>query len=222
MARKNKFDYFDGFVKISNCAVEYADAIVEYLTSHFDEEKGMGSISSEEVLERFHELHHIEEKADEVTQAITESLVTEFIAPIEREDILELAEELDTVVDELDDVLQRIYMHNVTIITPEILDMVRVVQKTTFALQSACERFVNFKKSKSIKSQIRDIHKYEDKGDRVFIESVHRVYKNAEEGQYPHPLVAIGLYGVLSALEKCCDACECAGDIMVIVRLKNS
>ena len=32
----------------------------------------------------------------------------------------------------------------------------------------------------------------------------------------------VGLYGVLSALEKCCDACECAGDIMVTVRLKNS
>ena len=51
---------------------------------------------------------------------------------------------------------------------------------------------------------------------------MHRVYKDAEEGKFDHPLFAVGLYGVLSALEKCCDACECAGDIMVTVRLKNS
>lgn len=222
MARKQKFDYFEAFVKISNYAVEYADALVSYLESHFDEEKGYGRVSSSEVLDKFHELHDIEEDSDKILQEITENLVTEFIAPIEREDILALGEELDTVVDELDDVLQRIYMHNVTIVTPEIIEMAHVVQKATDAVQSACEKFTHFKKSKSIKSYIREIHKYEDEGDRVYIESVHQIYKHAEEGKFDHPLIAVGLYGVLSALEKCCDACECAGDIMVTVRLKNS
>ncbi len=222
MARKHKFDYFEAFVEISNYAVEYADELVEFLTSHYDEEKHLGTTSAEEVLERFNALHKIEEKSDKVVQDITENLMFEFIAPIEREDILELADELDTVVDELDDVLQRIYMHNVTVITPEIIEMAQVVQKTTGALQCACEKFTHFKKSKSIKDYIKDIHKYEDEGDRVYIESVHRIFKSAEEGKFEHPLIAVGFYGALSALEKCCDACECAGDIMVAVRLKNS
>ena len=118
--------------------------------------------------------------------------------------------------------LQRIYMHNVTVITPGIIEMGQVVQKATHAVQAACDKFTHFKKSKSIKDYIKAIHEYEDEGDRVYIESVHRVYKDAEEGKFDHPLFAVGLYGVLSALEKCCDACECAGDIMVTVRLKNS
>ena len=222
MARKQKFDYFEAFVEISNYAVEYADELVDYLTSHYDEDKRLGFISSEEVIDRYHELHAIEEKSDKVVQDITENLILEFIAPIEREDILELADELDTVVDELDDVLQRIYMHNVTVITPGIIEMIQVVQKATHAVQAACDKFTHFKKSKSIKDYIKDIHKYEDEGDRVYIESVHRVYKDAEEDKLEHPLFAVGLYGVLTALEKCCDACECAGDIMVTVRLKNS
>ena len=222
MARKQKFDYFEAFVEIGNCAVEYTDALVDYLTSHYDEEKHMGAISPAKVLEHYYVLHAIEEKSDSVVQAITENLILEFIAPIEREDILELADELDTVVDELDDVLQRIYMHNITVITPEIIEMIHIVQKTTHALQAACDKFTHFKKSKSIKDYITEIHKYEDEGDRVYIESVHQIYKKAEEDKFEHALFAVGLYGVLSALEKCCDACETAGDIMVAVRLKNS
>ena len=31
MARKPKFDYFDHFVKISGCAVEYAEALLAYM-----------------------------------------------------------------------------------------------------------------------------------------------------------------------------------------------
>lgn len=222
MARKEKFDYFEAFVAIGSYAVEYADELVKYLESHYEVDKAMGSLRPDEVIERFYELHDIEEKSDKILQDITENLVTEFITPIEREDIIELAEELDTVVDELDDVLQRFYMHNVTIITPEIIEMAQIVQKTTAATHAACERFTHFKKSKSIKDYIREIHACEDEGDRIYIKSVHDVYKHAEAGKFEHPLIAVGLYGVLSALEKCCDACERVGDIMVTVRLKNS
>lgn len=222
MARKEKFDYFQGFVEISNCAVEYANELVDYLTSHFDEEQGLGHVDSAEVYEKFNSLHSIEEKADKVMQDITENLVTEFITPIEREDIVELAEELDTVVDELDDVLQHFYMFNVKIVTPQIIEMAKVVQRTTIAMQAACEKFTHFKKSKSLKDYIKKIHQYEDEGDTVYIESVHSIYKSAEEGKLGNPLIALGLYSVLSALEQCCDACESAGDIIVTVRLKNS
>ena len=78
MARKQRFDYFDAFVEISNYAVEYADELVEYLTSHYDEEKHLGFVSSEEVLERYNALHGIEEKSDKVVQDITENLILEF------------------------------------------------------------------------------------------------------------------------------------------------
>lgn len=222
MARKEKFDYFEAFVHISEYAVQYANELVDYLCSHYDKEKEIGTLDPNEVLNRFNELHHIEEASDRITADVAENLMIEFITPIEREDILELAEELDTVVDELDDVLQRMYMHNLTIITPDIIKMVEVVRKTTMAVNSACEKFTHFKKSKSIKEYIHEVHICEDEGDRIFIESVHRSYKDAEEGKYEHPLIAIGMYGVLSALEKCCDACERAADIMVAVRLKNS
>ena len=95
MAHKHRFDYFDAFVQISNYAVEYADELADYLMGHYDEEKRLGFISPDEVLERYKVLHDIEERSDSVVQEITENLIVEFIAPIEREDILELADELE-------------------------------------------------------------------------------------------------------------------------------
>jgi predicted phosphate transport protein (TIGR00153 family) len=222
MARKRKFDYFSAFMDMSNYAVKYADKLVGFLEEHYDEETKSGAIKSSEVLEKLTELHEIEESSDKITHTIEENLVTEFVAPIDREDVMKLADELDTVVDELDDVLQRMYMYNVTTITSEIIDMARVVHKATVALQSACDGFTNLKKSKSIKKYIVEINDCEDEGDQIYIKSVHNIYKRTEEGAFDHPLVAVGLVGVLSSLEKCCDACESVGDSIVMVRLKNS
>lgn len=222
MARKRKFDYFNAFLDISNYAVEYADKLVGFLEEHYDEETESGEIKSAEVLSKLTELHEIEDSSDSVTHAIAENLVTEFVAPIDREDVMELADELDTVVDELDDVLQRMYMYNVTTITPEIIEMVHVVHKATVALQLACEKFTSLKKTKSIRKYIVEINDCEDEGDQIYIKSVHSIYKRTEEGVFDHPLVAVGLVGVLSSLEKCCDACESVGDTIVMVRLKNS
>lgn len=222
MARKNKFDYFKAFVKIGDYAVQYADEMIAFLEKHYDAEKEAGHVDSKEVLDQLSSLHEIEEASDHVAHEIIEHLSTEFIAPIEREDILALTDELDNVIDDLDDVLQRMYMYDITIITPEVMEMAQIVHKSTVALQAACNKFTHFKKSKSIKSYIVEINNWEDEGDRVYIKSVHNINHRARLGAFEHPLDSMGVCGVLSALEKCCDACEAAGDIMVTVRLKNS
>ncbi len=222
MARKDKFDYFQAFEKISDFAVKYSDELTAFLETHYDAEKEIGHVESSEVLRVLSDLHAIEEESDHVAHDIIEHLSTEFIAPIEREDILALADELDNVVDDLDDVLQRMYMYDITIITPEVMEMAQIVHKSTITLQAACQKFTHFKKSKSIKRYIVEINTCEDEGDKLYIKSVHQINHRARLGAFEHPLDSMGVCGVLSALEKCCDACEAAGDIMMTVRLKNS
>ena len=127
MARKHKYDYFEAFVKISEYAVEYAEKLSEFLKSHYDEEKKLGALPSGETFEMLSKLHEIEDASDDVTHEIAEHLADEFVTPIEREDIMMLSDELDTVVDELDEVIQHIYMYDLTIIVPEIIEMTDVV-----------------------------------------------------------------------------------------------
>lgn len=222
MARKKKYDYFEALENIAELGVEYSEEVTKFLEGTFGEDSELGAITPKEVLEKLTELHSIEEKADEIVHEVTAKLAIEFMTPIEREDILALVNELDEIVDEIDDVLQRMFMHNLSIVTPEIVEMSKVVVETTNAVHKACKRLTNYKKAKTIKAQIDKVHELEDNGDVVYIRSVHNVYAAGMRGEYENPLVATGLAGVLQALERCCDACEEVADTMVIVVMKNN
>ncbi len=222
MARKKKFDYFEAFETIAKCGEEYADAVAAFFQEHFDEEKGYGEVSSKETLEALTDLHAIEDKADAEVHEVLANLAVEFMTPIEREDILSMIYELDDIVDELDDVLQRMYMYNVTVVIPELIEMSKVVQKTTDAVNKACKRLANYKKAKTIKAQVDKISELEDEGDLVYIKAVHAIYAEAMEKGVEYHLRAQGLAGVLQALERSADASEAVGDTMVTVVMKNS
>ena len=222
MARKKKYDYFEAFVKITTYAEEYATKLVNFLEDHYDAKKGTGHMPPKKTLEALSSLHEIEDAADEIVAEVTSKLAAEFMTPIDREDIMLLVNELDDVVDDLDNVLQRIYMYDLTLVTGELIDMAHVVLKSTEALKTATHRLANYKKAKSIKEQIKRISELEDEGDQTYIRSVHTMYKRAVAEEYDNPLVVVGLAGVMQALENCCDACETAGDTIVLVVMKNN
>ena len=223
MARKHKYDYFEAFVKISEYAVEYAEKLSEFLKSHYDEEKKLGALPSGETFEMLSKLHEIEDASDDVTHEIAEHLADEFVTPIEREDIMMLSDELDTVVDELDEVIQHIYMYDLTIIVPEIIEMTDVVCDAVAAVHTMCEKFTHYKKSRSINSYIIAINNCEDRADRVYIRSVHHILKAAKQKNTPQSNIeASGITATLAALERCCDACEGAGSTVATVIMKNT
>ena len=86
-------------------------------------------------------MHHIENAADGFRHDMTQVLSHEFIAPIEREDIIELAQDLDNVVDAIDDVMRRIYMFNVQTIRPEAKQFSAIITKCCHALLETIEEF---------------------------------------------------------------------------------
>lgn len=219
MTRKQKFDYFQAFVQISDCAVEYATALVGYLEKNVSMTSEGREPAVEHAIQRFQELHCIEGKADGIKHDIIAALSTEFITPIEREDILALADELDDLVDDLDEVLQRMYMYDVHSITPEVLELARIVLNATQAVRAACVEFVNFKRSSTLYDLIVKINDCEDEADHVYINAMHDTYARARQ---EHSIYAVGISGLLTALEKACDASEDVGNTITTVIMKNS
>ncbi|MCD8199631.1 MAG: DUF47 family protein [Coriobacteriaceae bacterium] len=216
MPRKEKFDYFQGFVEISAYGVQRAEALRDFFEDHRKIIEEGGSIDVDQVLECYERGHKIETESDEVAHEIVEHLSTEFITPIEREDIQELVGELDGIVDAVDEVLQHVYMYNVTNIRPEGLEMCDIVVRTTKAVNKTCEKFTYFKKSHSIKDCIIDVNSCEEEGDRCYIDAMHRVFATPESS-----LEAFAWGRVLTSMEKCCDTCEHAVEIMNMVLMKN-
>ena len=97
MGKRDKFDYFDAFEKQTEVAVQEAELLIEAIESFTEAEH------LKEVMERAHELEH---KGDEINHAIFKTVATDFITPIEREDIINMSQYLDNIIDYIEYVMQ--------------------------------------------------------------------------------------------------------------------
>lgn len=106
---RKKSPYYDGFVTQNSYCCKAAATLQEVL-NHFDPEV---------LPQKREEMHAIEHDADSTKHKMMEQLAREFITPIEREDIIELAQAIDDVTDNIEDVLMRMYMYHMQEVRPE-------------------------------------------------------------------------------------------------------
>lgn len=207
MARKKNYDYYGAFVKLVDYSCECANLLNETL-NHFDLSK---------MEENLKTMHTIEHTADLAKHELMEQLSIEFIAPLEREDIVKLAQEIDDITDTIEDVLIKLNMYNVVSLRPELLEFSDLIVQCCVSLKVALEELHNFKKSSTLKSKIIEVNDLEEKGDALYYNSVYKLYRNNE--------TAADLFiwtEIFSLMEKCCDACEEAADMVESVVMKNS
>ena len=221
MARKQKFDYFEAFVKISDHAVQYASELVKFMEKNAQIVAEGREPDVSHVIQRYEELHAIEEASDVVRHGIVDALSTEFLAPIEREDIMVMSEELDDLVDDLDEVLQRMYMFDVHAINPDVIQMMKMAHRATCAVNDLCVQFHNFKKLGAVKPYIIKVNDVEREADQLYIRAVHDIYANAKAVGMTS-IDALGQAQMINTLEDVCDMCEDIATTVATVVMKNS
>ena len=117
MAKKDNNYYFDTFEKCISYANEAA-ILLQSCFEHYD---------ASNMKEHIEKMHKIEHTADGVKHELMERLMKEFLPPIEREDIVELAHTIDDVVDTVEDVLLGMYMYNITTFRPEVKEFTNLI-----------------------------------------------------------------------------------------------
>lgn len=207
MARKNELNYFETFVK----GVDYACRAAEMLRDN------LRNYDPASLPDRMKELHEIEHAADIGKHEMMGRLARDFITPIEREDIMELANKIDDVTDSIEDVLMRAYMFNIKTVREESHAFSEVIVTCCAALKKMLEEFHNFHKSSVIKDLIIDINKLEEDGDRIYTQSVHHLYATCTD-----PVEIIAWTELFDRFEKCCDLCEDVADVVESVIMKNT
>ena len=221
MARKQKFDYFEAFVKISEHAVQYSGELVKFMEKNAQIVTEGREPDNAHAIKRYEELHEIEEASDVLRHEIVDALSTEFLAPIEREDIMILSEELDSLVDDLDEVLQRMYMYDVHAINPDVIQMMKMADRATHAINELCAQFHNFKKPAALKPYIIKVNDVEREADQLYIRAVHDIYANAKVVGMTS-IDAFGQAQMINTLEDVCDMCEDISTTVATVVMKNS
>lgn len=204
---KKTYNYFDTFVRMVDYSCQSAEILHEMLTS----------FSVEQLEEKMRQMHEIEHKADMEQHEMRNMLAKEFIAPLEREDIMSLSQEIDDVTDAVEDVLIRFYMFHITSLRTEALAFSELILNCCKALKVAMEDFHHFKKSKTIIESLIEVDRLEGVGDSLYTKAMHRLY--VEHGD---PVALIAWTAMFDRFEKCCDACEHVAHVMSSIIMKNT
>ena len=206
MAKKTNDYYFETFEK----GVAYACDAAALLKACFD------NYDPVHIRERIEEMHNIEHTADGVKHEMMTRLLKEFLPPIEREDIMELAHTIDEVTDAIEDVLMRMYMFNITELRSEAREFTTVIVNCCTALKEIVAELPNFRKSTALREKIVAVNGLEEQGDRLYTLAMRRLYTEEKE-----PVSVIAWTAMFDRLEKCCDCCEHVADVVERVVMKN-
>ena len=208
MAKKQKFDYFDAFEQQVEIAQEEADILVEAVET-FTSAKDLESL-----LDRAHEVEH---RGDEVNRAIQTNIAIDFITPIERADIIELAQNLDEITDMIESTIQRLYMFDVKAMEEPAVEFARIIKKSTKELRKSMGSFRDFKKVKKIRAMVEDVNVLEEQADALYVDTIRKLY-TSDDGDDVRIQVWTRLF---ERLEGTVDACEAAADTMESIMLKS-
>ena len=205
MARR--YDYFEALEKMTG----FACSIAKY----FDEV--VNDFDPITISSKITEIHLIEHAADEQRHEIFNALAKDFLPPIEQGDIADLASKIDDVIDGIDDVLQHMYIYDVKSLLPEIKVFSALMLKGCESLGSIAAEFSKFKKSTTIHKSIILTNDIESQGDRLYAETMHRVFTSDMS------VKDIVIWErIIFSLEKCFDYCEDVSELFGSAIMKNS
>lgn len=207
MAKKGGNDYFSLFDDMAEVALKTQKMLTEILTD-FDPDN---------LTEKLEELHGLESEGDKHTHELMRKVSKDFVTPIERDDIIALGHSLDDITDNIEDVLIKIYMYNIRTITPDALEMLKVIGQCCEKVYTVVKEFANFRKSSTILSDIIEINRLEELGDDLYMKAFRKLFTQQLESAE-----VMGWSAVYHQLEKCCDTCEHAADVVEVVIIKNT
>lgn len=209
MAKKERFSYFDAFESQVAVAEEEIEVLIEAIESFTSAD------DLQPILDRAHDIEH---RGDEINHIILTNVSTDFITPIERGDIIELAQNLDTLTDMIEGIIQRFYMFDIHFMHPQAIEFARIIKKSLKALRKSMGTFREFKKVKKIRAMVEDVNQLEEQADALYVETIRHLYTVDALNDAVRVEVWSRLF---DRLEGTCDACETVADTMASIMLKN-
>ncbi|NLB70822.1 MAG: DUF47 family protein [Chloroflexi bacterium] len=206
MAKKRN-NYFNMFSDIANDAIKAA-----YLL-----ETTVKDYNPEEIENQNKTMHELEHAADLKKHEMMKLLISEFITPIEREDIATISYMLDDVLDSIEEVYQMFFMYNVKEMRPDAYEFVDLIVRSTEGMKACFDEFENFRKSDLIVKKIVEVNEIEEVADSLYFKAIRELYTKEE-----NPVNIIVWVRIYDRFEKICDQCEHVADTIGSVIMKNS
>ncbi len=207
MRKKEKFSYFEQFIKSAELAKVAVKELREYVENFSEEFAKNGK----------EKIHEIENQADHNLHELKIFLLKDFMPPIDREDIIAIAHKIDDLIDNIDEVAINLDILSITEIIGNMkqsIDMLEIAVNKTYDL---IVEVSNLKNIKEIKEKVIEVNKLEEQADKQYEKSMMELYKNET-----NPIQIIKWSKIYEEIEDCFDSCENIADCIDEVLLKNS
>ncbi len=206
MSKKSDMFYFNNLSECAKISLQASEFVLDFL-KNYDESKAD---------EKLDALHQIEHSGDKKKHEMLAALVREFITPIERDDLIELAQGIDNVTDAIEDIVIHYNITGHKQVRPDSIEFAELLVKCCETLTKIMEEFKNFKKSKKLPELIVELNGYEEQGDMIYIKAMKNLHTNSNDA-----LDVIAWRDVFNYLERACDACEHVCDVVESVVIGN-
>ena len=189
--------YFDSFAALAHYSVRCGEMILKYLENfnpdHLEELKTS--------------VHLIEHEADNVKHEVTAKLLTEFMTPIDREDIFQLLKLIDDVTDAIEEISLKLYLYNYIELPPNTVEFVRLTVECMAKTEECLKQFPHYLNKEVFDPYVVEVIKLEEQSDDLYIENMHSLYQKETDGFKRHKAEA--MYTMLEDVsDRCREVCR--------------
>lgn len=207
MKKKEKYSYFEEFIKIAENIEESSNKLKE-LMNDYNEENLDKSIE---------EIHKLEHSSDRIVHKMRKFLIKDFLPPIEREDIAVIVNKLDDIEDGIDEIAIDFKIINIEYIKQDTLEIIDILVKATTAVKGIFEKLSDLKHPELVEEKLVIVNRLEEQGDRVYEKIISNLYKEEKD-----PIELIKWVNIYKGFEETIDSCEQISDCIQDVIMKNS
>jgi uncharacterized protein len=151
---------------------------------------------------RLRALNGYEKDGDVLVRTISEELYKNFITPIDREDIHELASNLDNSIDIMEDIGKKFVYYRMDSATPIMKTQAGIAAAQMKEIRVAVERM---KKAANIQNEYQKVFELEDRADALYEKAMSELFDPANEQLASSPLTVIKMKDLYDELEDLTD-----------------
>lgn len=207
MKNKEKYNYFNEFITLTDYIVESANTLKDI----------MNSFNVEKLNTDIHDVHRLENEADKIVHKMMSYLIKDFLPPIDREDISLIINKLDDIEDGIDEALINVKILDIKEIKKEVIELIDILVLCCMSVKEMFVDFKNIKNIDSINKKVIQVNKLEELGDSTYEKLMSELYINEK-----NPIELIKWTNIYNCLENTIDSCEEISGCIEDVVIKNS
>lgn len=198
-------NFFELFDRLASCIVKISKILTKLSTN----------IEKNQLLTR--KAWQIEQEADKICHEIYLEAHTNFITPIDREDIYALAHRLDNIIDYSENLISNMVLYRIDKLDPTAKKFIDLIERTLVKSATLINLLKGNNRSiKEMKKIIIEINSLENEGDQLIRNGLKMLFANHEK-----PVLIIKWMDIFKNMEEIVDECENTGYIVEDIIVKN-